>query len=65
MKRLLLFLLAAVVLSFTGCSSDDEMETEGSGLVGRWRFIEMQDGPIGATQPNPHMMEIKSDGTIV
>ena len=65
MKRLLLFLLAAVVLSFTGCSSDDEMETEGSGLVGRWRFIEMLDGPIGATQPNPHIMEIKSDGKIV
>ena len=65
MKKLLLFLLAAVVLSFTGCSSDDEMETEGSGLVGRWRFIEMLDGPIGATQPNPHIMEIKSDGKIV
>ena len=30
MKRLLLFLLAAVVLSFTGCSSDDETEIEGS-----------------------------------
>ena len=69
MKRLLLFLLAAVVLSFTGCSSDDETEIEteieGSGLVGRWRFVEMLDGPKGATQPNPHIMEINSDGKIV
>ena len=75
MKRLLLFLLAAVILSFTGCSNDDEIETgysnndeievEGSGLVGRWRFVEMLNGPIDATQPNPHIMEIKSDGKIV
>ena len=69
MKRLLLFLLAAVVFSFTGCSNDDETEIEteieGSGLVGRWRFVEMLNGPIGATQPNPHIMEIKGDGKIV
>jgi hypothetical protein len=75
-KSGLLWLCAALMMvaGMGSCSSDEEEYvvigngsavndpggiTE-SGLFGKWRFVEMQYGPIGAPQPNPHTMEIRS-----
>lgn len=73
MKKNFLFVMGALLMLAVGmssCSSDDEKDLSGfdaeeisrSGLFGRWRFVEMLNGPIGASQPNPHIMEIRDDG---
>lgn len=73
MKQNYLLLMSALlmlVVSMSSCSSDDEKEISGfdaeeisgSGLFGRWRFVEMLDGPIGAGQPILHIMEIRDNG---
>ena len=64
MKRLYFIALVSLIFVFTGCSSDDDT-ISGSGLVGRWKFVEMLDGSKGMSQPDQHIMEIKENGTIV
>ena len=63
----LLFVLSFGIAGLSSCSSDDETVV-GGGLIGKWRLVETQNGPIGAPQPAPYTMEIKGadewDGTM-
>ena len=67
-----IFAVMLLSISITGCSSD---EFEGEGLYGRWRLLEVQNGPGSLGDdgqqawkkdiPNDYTIEIKGDGTIL
>ena len=68
MKRYLMALFCLCFL-FTGCSSDDELSSVKSSVVGSWQLVEQIDGFYPSTQSVPveanKVIEFRRDGTVV
>lgn len=57
--------MAAIMFSLTGCSSDDDKTESSSGIVGKWKYVSSVPGMEEGDVLESDEIEFKADGTFV
>lgn len=57
--------MAAIMFSLSGCSSDDDKSESTSGIVGKWKYVSSVPGTEEGDVFESDEIEFKADGTFV
>ena len=53
-----MYALLMLIIGMSSCDGNDDDSIVGTGLIGKWRFVDHLNRPSGVDAPRPHTMEI-------